>query len=107
MRADQDDQIIGKPAVLNCCPPSDLGDGPGTLQHLVHLIQVEVTEQRGVHRTLWYSLLACRFEQQLQQVYDLRIVHSPRDLCQHLMVSDVIEVRVEIEINNVGLPFQD
>ena len=52
MSVHQDHQIIGEPGVLDIRPPLNTSDLLRALQHRVHLVEVDVTEQRRNHAPL-------------------------------------------------------
>src|SRR5215831_241265 len=73
MTVDQDHQIVGEPSVLDLHPRAFASDFFGPLQHLIHLIEVEITEQGRNHPALRNTLLPRRLHQQLEQPQHLGI----------------------------------
>lgn len=73
MPVDQDHQIIGKPGILDFHPRPLARDGLRPLQHLVHLVEVEITEQGRDHPALRNTLLSRCLQQQLEQPQHLSI----------------------------------
>src|SRR6516162_1860002 len=54
---------------------------PRSLQHPIHLIEVDITEQGGDYAALWNALLARSFQHDLQQMPDVRVINP---LCHFL-----------------------
>src|SRR5438045_1555478 len=58
---DQDHQIVCEPRIFDVDVLAIAGDFPRSLQHSIHLIEVEVTEQGRDYSALWNALLARSF----------------------------------------------
>ena len=68
---DQDHKIIGEPGVLDIGIPPSLGDTLRPLQHLVHLAEIDVAQQRGNDSPLWDAPFSAGLEDGLQQLENL------------------------------------
>ena len=73
------------------------------LQHLVHLTEVEITEERRDHTTLWNTAFAGCFEHQLEQVQHLGIAHPLRYLAEQQIVPHVVKIGTQINVNDARL----
>src|SRR5215471_11711240 len=98
MGVDQDHEIICKPRVLDARVCSISGGLLRPLEHTVHLIEVDITEQRGDHSTLWNAAVTIGFQHDLQQVHHVIIVDSLRHLGQQPVVPNVVKVAPQIKI---------
>src|ERR1700737_5113856 len=87
----QNHQIVSETRVLQVSVGSATGDLLSPLQHLIHLVQVQIAEQGGKHSTLRDTLLTCCLDDQFQQVHDLRVVYPSRDFLQQDLMPDVVE----------------
>ncbi len=106
-RVHQNHQIIGESGVLDHRPSLPAGDFFRPLQHLVHFIQVQVTEQRRNHPALRNTLLPRRLQNQFEEPQNLIIAHSPGHLLQHDMMPYRVKVASQIKVDDVGLALDD
>jgi hypothetical protein len=58
MGVDQDHQVVSEPRIFDIGVLAVACDFPRSLQHFVHLIEVEITEQGRDHAALRNALLA-------------------------------------------------
>src|SRR5215471_15921263 len=107
MGVDQDHEIICKPRVLDARVCSISGGLLRPLEHTVHLIEVDITEQRGDHSTLWNAAVTIGFQHDLQQVHHVIIVDSLRHLGQQPVVPNVVKVAPQIKIYDARLVVND
>ena len=102
---DQDHQVVSEPRVFDVGVLAVAGDLPRSLQHLVHLIEVEITEQGRDHTTLRNALLARSFQDNLQQMHDVRVINPLRHFLQQPVMPDIIKVSPQVKVENPCLPF--
>src|SRR3984893_1909461 len=76
MGVDQYHHVIRKPCVLNMGIWLPSGGLNRLLQHPIHLIEIEVTEQRRDHSTLGNSLLPSRLQDYLEQPHHIIILDT-------------------------------
>src|SRR5215467_400054 len=107
MTVDQDHQIVGEPGVLDFHPRPLASDFLRPLQHLVHLIKVEITEQGRNHPALRNTLLPRRLQQQLEQPQHLSIADPSSHFFQQEVMPYRVKVGSEIKIDDMGEPPQD
>jgi hypothetical protein len=107
VRVHQNHQIISEPGVLDCRPPLVPGHFFRSFQHLVHLIEVQITEQRRNHPALRNALLPRRVQKQLQEPQNRVIIDPSRHLLQHDMMPYRVKVGSQIKIDDVGLALQN
>ena len=79
-------------------------DFPRSLQHSIHLIEVEVTEQGRDYSALWNALLARSFQHDLQKVHDVHVVDPPRHFRQQPVVPNIVKVGAQINVEDPRLP---
>src|SRR5262249_39797793 len=89
---DQDHQIVGKTRVLDVGVFAVACGLLGSLEHTVHLIEVDITKQWGDHSALRDATATVRFQHDLQQVHHVIIVDSLRYLGQQLIVAAQIKI---------------
>src|SRR5215471_10262625 len=99
--------IVGEPGVLDFHPRPLASDCFRPLQHPVHLIEVEITEQGRNHLTLRNTLLPRRPQQQLEQPQHLGIAHPPSHFFQYEVMLYRVQVGSEVKIDDVGQTPQD
>src|SRR6516225_6508409 len=100
---DQDHEVICKTRILE---PSVLAVACcllRPLEHTVHLIEVDITEQWGDHSALRDAAATIRFQHDLQQVHHVIIVDSLRHLGQQQVVPDVVKIAPQVEIYDACL----
>ena len=100
---DQDHDIVGKTCVLDARVLAVSRHHLGTLQHAVHLCEVNVAEHGGDHVTLSNTALARRLQDQLQDSKHLRITDPFGHLRQQHVVPDVVEVALQVQIQDARL----
>src|SRR3954451_21262140 len=103
----QNDQVIGIACVLDVRVLAVTGGLLGPLQHLVYLVEVEITEQGGDHPTLGYALLPGCLEHHLEQMQHIPITHPPSHLLQQQVVPHIVEVSPEIDVDDARLALDD
>src|SRR5262249_31221523 len=103
----QDDQVIGVARVLDVRVLAVASGLLGLLQHLVHLVEVEVTEQGGDHPALRDAFLPGRLQHHLEQVEHVAIAHPLRHLRQQQVMPHVVEVGPQIDIDDARLALDD
>src|SRR4051812_41348164 len=89
---DQDHQIVCESRIFDVGVLAVACDLPRSLQHPVHLIEVEVAEQRRDDPTLRNAHLAGSFQHNLQEMHDVRVINPPCHLLQQSVVTDAVEV---------------
>src|SRR5262249_29489110 len=104
---DQDHQIIGETRVLDVGVFAVACGLLGSLEHTVHLIEVDITEQWGDHSALRDATATVRFQHDLQQVHHVIIVDSLRYLGQQQIVLNVVKVAAQIKIYDARLALND
>src|SRR5215471_21328659 len=107
MGVDQNHQVISESRILDpsvltvaCCLLRPL-------EHSVYLIEIDITEQRGGHPTLWNAASTIGFQHDLQQVHHVIIVDSFRHLGQQPVVPNVVKVAAQIKIYDARLVVND
>src|SRR5262252_8105990 len=107
MCVNQDHQVVGKTRVLDTgvfAVGCDLECGRlCSLEHTVHLIEVDITEQRGNHSALWDAAATIRFQHDLQQVHHVIIVNSLRHFGQQQVMPNVVKIAAQVEIYDARL----
>src|SRR4051794_29045655 len=104
---DQDHQIVCEPRIFDVGVLAIACDFPRSLQHPVHLIEVEVTEQRRDDTALRNAHLAGSLKYHLQKMHDVRIINPLHHLLQQSIVADVVEVGPQVKVENARLPLDD
>jgi len=94
----QDHEVVGEARVLDARPLALAGHLLRPLQHAVHLVEVNVTEQGGDHPTLGNALGPSGRQDQLQQVHHVPVLDRPCHLRKKDVVPNVVEVRSQVEI---------
>src|SRR5438552_9442113 len=84
IRIHQNHKIIGKPCVLQVSVGPPTGGLLSPFQHPVNLIQVQVAEHGREHPTLGKALRTGCFDQQFQQLHDLRVIDPRRDFLEQV-----------------------
>src|SRR5262245_30219660 len=107
MGVDQDHEIISESRVLDTRVRSVSGGLLRPLEHAVHLIKVDITEQRGDHSPLWNAAVTLGLQHALQQVHHVIIVDSLRHLGQQPVVPNVVKVAAQIKIYDARLVAND
>src|SRR6516165_2501684 len=107
MEVHQDHQIVRKSCVLDGGVPLVASGLDRLFQHLVHLIEVEITEQRRDHTPLRNSFLPGRLEDHLEKPHHLIIPDSLRYLRQQQIVLHAVKVGPQIKVNDSGLLHDD
>ena len=100
MPVDKDDHVVGASDKVKVVISVAPRDAPRSLHHLIDGVQIEVGQQGGDDASLRYALLAARLENELQEMHDFVVLHSPADFCQHDVVPDVIEVSAQVYVYN-------
>src|SRR5215472_5680472 len=77
------------------------------LQPLVHLLEVEITEERGNHSALRHPFLPRRLQDQVEESHHLRILHPSGHLLQQEIMLDIVEVGSQVKIDDARLLFPD
>ena len=90
---DQNHQIVSEPRIFDIGVFAIAGDLPRSLQHSIHLIEVEVTEQGRDYSALWNALLARSLQHNLQKMHDVRVVYPLRHFRQQPVVPDIVKGR--------------
>src|SRR5215467_1585400 len=104
---DQDHEVICKTRILE---PSVLAVACcllRPLEHTVHLIEVDVTEQWGDHPALRDAMATVGLQHDLQQVHHVIVVDSLCDLGQQPVVPNVVKIAPQIEIYDACLMLID
>src|SRR5215470_17140255 len=107
MGVDQDHEIISESRVLDTRVRSISGGLLRPLEHTVHLIEVDIAEQRGDHSPLWNAAATIGLQHDLQQVQHVIIVDSLRHLGQQPVVPNVVKVATQIKIYDARLVVND
>src|ERR1700689_3964499 len=103
MGVDQYHQIIRVSRVLDVGVLTTARAFLGPLQHLIYLIEVQITKRRGNYTPLWNASLARRFEHQLEQTQHLYIAHSLRYFAEQQIVSHVVKIGTQINVDDARL----
>ena len=74
-----------------------------SLEHTVHLIEVDITEQWGDHSALRDAAATIRFQHDLHQVHHVIIVDSLRHFDQQQVVPNVVKIAAQVEIYDARL----
>src|SRR5580704_17899498 len=101
---DQDHQIVSEPRVFDVGVLAISHDLPRLLQHLIHLIEVEVAEQGRDDAALWNARLARSLQHNLQKMHDVRVVYPLRHFRQQPVVPDIVKVGAQINVEDPRLP---
>src|SRR6202165_509721 len=104
LRVDQDHRIVSEPRILD---GDELPIACGLfcpLQHPVHLVEVEVTEDGRNHTPLRDALFAVRLQHDLQKVHPLIIVDPLGYLGEEQIVSHSVEIGLQINIDHACFP---
>jgi len=88
---DQDHQIIGKTCVLDAGVLAVTRGLSRSLQHFVHLVEVEIAEQWRNHPALRDATSTVGLEHQLQQMQHVRVIHPLCYFGQEPIMSDVVK----------------
>src|SRR5712691_2966863 len=107
MPVHQDHKIIGEPGVLDIRPSLSTSDLLRSLQHRVHLVEIHVTEQWRNHSALRNTLSARRLQHHPEEPQHRVVAHPTRNLLEYDVMSHRIEIRSQVEVNDVGLALQD
>src|SRR5205823_8286410 len=98
---------VGKARIFQHRPPLISRDLLGPLQHLVHLIEIEITEQWGNHSTLGNTSFPGRLENQLEEVHDILIIDPPGHLLAHDMMTHRVEIGAQVQVNYLCLAIRN
>src|SRR6202007_2509607 len=101
---DQDHQIVCEPRIFDVGVLAIAGDLPRSLQHSIHLIEVEVTEQGRDYTALWNALLAGSLQHNLQKMHDFRVINPLSHFFQQPAVPDIVKVGSQVDVENARLP---
>src|ERR1700756_2469569 len=101
---DQDHQIVCVPRIFDVGVLAIAGDLPRSLQHSIHLIEVEVTEQGRDYTALWNALLAGSLQHNLQKMHDFRVIIPLSHFFQQPAVPDIVKVGSQVDVENARLP---
>src|ERR1700756_4327866 len=101
---DQDHQVVSEPRVFDIGVLAVASDFPRSLQHLVHLIEVEIAEQGRDHAALRNTLLARGLEHKFQQMHDVLVVHPLSHFLQQPVMPDIVKVGSQIQVEDPRLP---
>ena len=101
---DQNHQIVSEPRIFDIGVFAIAGDLPRSLQHSIHLIEVEVTEQGRDYSALWNALLARSLQHDLQKVHDVRVINPLCHFSQQPVVPDIVKVASQVKIEDARLP---
>src|SRR5271155_3854849 len=107
MRVDPYHHVISKSRVWNMgilFPPRR---GNRFFQHSLHLIEVEIAEQRRNHTALGNSLPPSRLEDQAEESHHFGILYPPGHLLEQQIVLHIIEVGLQVKINDERLLLHD
>ena len=91
----QDHQIIGKTRVLDIGVLAVACYLLRPLEHPVHLVEVEITEQWGDHSALRDAVSTIGFQHDLQQMHHVVVIDSLCHFGQQSVVPDVVVGRDE------------
>src|SRR6201987_1909856 len=80
------------------------GDLPRSLQHPIHLIEVEVTEQGRDYSALWNALLARSFQHDLKKGHDVCVINPLCHFFQQPVVPDIVKVGSQVKVEAARLP---
>src|SRR5208337_255546 len=103
MKVHQDHQIVRKSCILDGGVSLVAGGLARLFQHLVYLIEVEITEQRRDHTSLRNSFLPGRLEDHLEKPHHLIVSDSLRDLREQQIMLNAVKVGAQIKIDDAGL----
>src|SRR5215831_5170374 len=98
VRIHQNHEVVGETSIFQVSVEPAPGGLLSPLQHLVDLIQVQVTEYGGKHSTLGKTLRTSCLDHQFQQMHDLRVIDSPRDFLEQDVMPDIVEKGTQVEI---------
>src|SRR5246500_4415187 len=101
---DQDHQVVSEPRVFDIGVLAVASDFPRSLQHLVHLIEVEIAEQGRDHAALRNALLARGLEHKFQQMHDVLVVDPLSHFLQQPVMPDIVKVGSQIKVEDPRLP---
>ena len=101
---DQDDQIVCESRIFDVGVLAIACDLPRSLQHPIHLIEVEVAEQGRDYAALWNALLARSFQHDFQEMHDVRVINPLSHFFQQPVVPDIVEVGSQVKVENARLP---
>src|SRR6201984_737308 len=104
---DQDHQIICESRIFDIGVLAVAGALPRSLQHSIHLIEVEVTEQGRNYSPLWNALLARSFQHDLQEVHDVRVINPLCHFFQQPVVPDIVKVGSQVKVEDARLPLDN
>src|SRR5215472_16065216 len=104
---DQDHQIVSKTRILDVGVFAVACSLLCSLEHTVHLIEVDITEQCGDHSALRDTTATIRLQHDLQQVHHVIIVDSLRHLGQQPVVPNLVKVATQIKIYDARLALND
>src|SRR5215469_7266095 len=104
---DQDHQIVCEPRIFDVGVLAIAGDLPRSLQHSIHLIEVEVTEQGRDYSALWNALLARSLQHDLQKVHDVRVINPLCHFSQQPVMPDIVKVGSQVKIEDARLPLHN
>ena len=98
MGVNQDHQIIGKSCIFDVGVLAITRGLFRTLQHFIHLVEVEIAKQWRDDPALWDPSPAVGLEHQFQQMQHVRIIHPLCYLGQEPIMSDIVKVAAQIDV---------
>src|SRR6516225_4622482 len=99
----QDHQIVSESSILDVGVLAVARGLLRPLQHPIHLCEIEITEQRRDNPTLRNASFSVGLKHDLQQVHHVHIVHALCYVRQTAIVSNVVEVAAQINVNHACL----
>src|SRR6516162_10320768 len=82
-------------------------DLPRSLQHPIHLIEVEVAEQGRDYSALWNALLARSFQHDFQKMHDVHVINPLSHFFQQPVVPDIVKVGSQVKVEDARLPLDN
>src|SRR5215471_13978496 len=87
----QDHQIVRESRIFDWGELAIAGDIPRLLQHPIHLIEVNITEQGRNYSALWDASLARSFQHDLQKMHDVGVINPSCHFFQQPVVPDIVK----------------
>jgi hypothetical protein len=98
----EDNQVVGIPGIVKVLIFASASDFLGTLQHFIHLVEIDITEQGRNHPSLRNPSFATSFQNKVQQRHHPSIVDSFGYLLEEQVMPNMIKVGLEVHINDLG-----
>ena len=103
----QDHRVIGVAHVLKIGVPAVAGDFLGLFQHPIHVIEVDIGQERGNYSALGYALPAGGLQDHLEQVQHVPVLDPLRYFGQQNMMPDIVKVDPQVHVDDVRLVLDD